>query len=137
MLESTLKNTTVHFQPLNEIAEQLHYSVTVLQHLFPELCDTISRRYQQQLDPDDQRKALDELLVDPEMYSLSLRKVARRLGCPVTLLKYRFPDQCREIAKRSRNTLDLADIRLALDTILTSSDEPPLSVKEVQLRLGC
>ncbi len=136
-LESALKSTAYPSPPLKEVARQLHCPVPALQHLFPELCDAISQRYQQQLDPNDQLRALNALLVDPEMHSLSLSEVARRLGCPVTLLKYRFPDQCREIAKRSRKTLNLANIRLALDTILSSSDEPPPSIKEVQPHLGC
>jgi AraC-like DNA-binding protein/transcriptional regulator with XRE-family HTH domain len=136
-LEDALKSTAYPFPSLKKVAGQLHYHAPVLQHLFPELCDAISQRYQQQLDPDDQRKALDAVLVDSELRSLSLSEVARRLGCPVTLLKYRFPNQCREIAKRSRKTLNLAHIRFALDTILASSEEPPPSIKEVQSHLGC
>jgi len=136
-LEGVLKSKAHPFLSLKEVAWQLNYPVPVLQHLFPELCDAISQRYQQQLDPDSQRKSLDALLVDPEIPFPSLSEVARRLGCPVTLLKYRFPDQCREIAKRSGKTLDLTNIQLALDAILSNSDEPPPSIREVLSRLGC
>jgi AraC-like DNA-binding protein len=136
-LEVILKSEEFPFPSIEEVAKRLNSPVQVLEHRFPGLCDEVSRRYQQQLDVDHQRAFLERVLVEDTMKHLSLNEVARRLGCRVTLLKYRFPDLCKEIGQRHRRRLDLPRIKLALDEIIAAPQVPPLSVREVVLRLGC
>ncbi len=136
-LEVVLKSEEFPFLSIEEVAKRLKSPVQVLEHKFPELCDAISRRYQQQLDADHQRAFLERVLVEDKMKHLSLNEVARRLGCRVTLLKYRFPVLCKEIGQRHRRRLDLPSIKLALDEIIATPQEPPLSMREAVSRLGC
>jgi AcrR family transcriptional regulator/predicted DNA-binding transcriptional regulator AlpA/transcriptional regulator with XRE-family HTH domain len=136
-LEVILKSEEFPFPSIEEVAKLLKSPAQVLEHRFPKLCDAISRRYRQQVDADHQRAFLERVLVQDTMKHLSLNEVARRLGCRVTLLKYRFPDLCKEIGQRQRRRLDLSRIKLALDEIIAAPQVPPLSMKEVVLHLGC
>ncbi len=136
-LEGILKSEEFPFPSIEEVAKQLKSPVRVLEHKFPELCGAISQRYQKQLDADHQRVFLERVLVEDKLKHLSLDEVARHLGCRVTLLRYRFPNLCREIGQRYRRKLDLFEIKLALNKIISTTQEPPLSIREVVLYLEC
>jgi AraC-like DNA-binding protein len=136
-LEALLNKAEGPFPSLKDVAQEFKYSVHVLQHKFPQLCQDIARLHQKQLDPVYQKNFLERVLVDTDLQYYSLNEIAKLLGCRVTLIKYRFPDLCRQIVRNRKKKVDLVKIREALNEIVASTEEPPPSVEEVVARLGC
>src|SRR6266567_4255155 len=90
------------------------------------------------------RQALEAILASDEEPPLSIREVASRLGYRnSSTLRHRCPDLSHAITVRyqkhnlsQREPMSSEELRQALEAILASDEEPPLSLKEVALRLG-
>jgi AcrR family transcriptional regulator len=119
---------------LRTIARKLGYPVTTLRHYFPEQCQAIVERFQQRKNA-DYRQALEAFLIDNEHPTLN--EVARRLGCPVTTLKYRYPELCRAITRQNQRVLDIGKIHEALLEALRCEDGPFPTVTEISKRFEC
>jgi len=96
-------------------------------------------------DPEKLRRSLEEVLDSEEEPSPSLQEVAQRLGYSDKSQIYRsFPEIAHAITRKHRKhqehhasqTLSSDKLRLALEAVLASDEEPPPSTQEVAQRLG-
>jgi AcrR family transcriptional regulator len=83
------------------------------------------------------RQQLEAILADGESCPLSLKKIAGRIGYPVPVLHFYFPQLCNAIAERYQKLLDVDRQRQALETALASDENPLPSVKGIARCLGC
>lgn len=95
-------------------------------------------------DFEETQKALEAILATDEEPFPSIREVAHRLGYRgMGPLYSRFPELSRSIAAkyrkhnpRQREPMSLEKLRQALEAVLASDEEPPLSIQEVACSLG-
>jgi len=152
-LEAILASDEEPFPSIKEVARRLGYrNKSTLYKRFPELTYAIAAKHQKYQNPHpDQKKSSDELqqaletiLASDEEPPPSIKEVAQRLGYRgVGPLYSRAPELSRAIATkyrkhnpRQREPMSLEELRQALEAILASDEEPPLSIREVASRLG-
>ena len=152
-LEAILASDEEPFPSIKEVARRLGYrNKSTLYKRFPELTYAIAAKHQKYQNPHpDQKKSSDELqqaletiLASEEEPPPSIKEVAQRLGYRgVGPLYSRAPELSRAIATkyrkhnpRQREPMSLEELRQALEAILASDEEPPLSIREVASRLG-
>ncbi len=68
---------------------------------------------------------------------LTLNEIARRLGCPVTTLRYRYPELCRAITGQNQRVLDIGKIHEALLEALRCEECSFPTVSEISKRFEC
>jgi AraC-like DNA-binding protein len=120
--------------PLGTIARKLGYPIATLRHYFPEQCQEIAERLQQRKNS-DYRQALEAFLIDNEHPTLN--EIARCLGCPVTTLKYRYPELCRAITSQNQRVLNIGKIHEALLEALRCKDGSFPTVSDISKRFEC
>lgn len=152
-LEAILASDEEPFPSIKEVGRRLGYrNKSTLYKRFPELTYAIAAKHQKYQNPHpDQKKSSDELqqaletiLASDEEPPPSIKEVAQRLGYRgVGPLYSRAPELSRAIATkyrkhnpRQREPMSLEELRQALEAILASDEEPPLSIREVASRLG-
>jgi AraC-like DNA-binding protein len=139
-LDQTLAENPTPFPSLSQVAKSLNCTPGSLSTQFPEACQMIKERYQAYLKEKRMliKETLEAILADRQNPPPPLIKIAQQLGYQSTYaLKHNFPDLCHQIHQRSyadrRQTL-----RSELVAILANSDhQPPPSLDEISLRLGC
>ncbi|HEY6409477.1 MAG TPA: hypothetical protein VIY29_18615, partial [Ktedonobacteraceae bacterium] len=151
-LEAILASNEEPPPSIREVALRLGYrSETSLYRRFPELTHKIvakhrkyASHYKERISSSELQQALEAVLASEEEPFPSMQEVALRLGYSSegTLYK-RFPDLSRAIAVKSRQyaphnkeRTGSSELQQALEAVLASEEEPPLSVPEVALRLG-
>ena len=65
----------------------------------------------------------------------SVIEIAKSLEYPVKIFEHHFPELCAAILEKRLLRLDINDLRMKLEAILASEEEP-ISVSEVARRLG-
>jgi AraC-like DNA-binding protein len=85
------------FPSVNELARQFGAPDQALRTRFPDICRTLSARYQMKYWATVQQQ-LEEILTEES--PPSLEEVSRQLGCSASILKWRFPELCQEIVQR-------------------------------------
>jgi AraC-like DNA-binding protein len=101
-------------KPLAKVARELNCGIETLRYHFPDLCRAIFTRYYQRIDYEQIRQRLQEMLASTGTI-LSVAEFARQEGGTPSVLKARFPNQCkqmvtlRRIAKRRRRDGRIAD----------------------------
>ena len=151
-LEAILASNEEPPPSIQEVALRLGYrSESTLYYHFHELTHKIVAKhrkynslYKERTSSIELQQALEAVLASEEEPFPSIQEVARRLGyrSESTLFK-RFPDLSHAIAVKSRKhtfhnkeRIDSDELRQALEAVLASEEEPPLSVPEVAQRLG-
>jgi AraC-like DNA-binding protein len=151
-LEAILASNEEPPPSIREVALRLGYrSETSLYGRFPELTHKIvakhrkhTSHYKERTGSSELQQALGAVLASQEEPFPSIQEVARRLGyrSERTLYK-RFPDLSHAIAVKSRKhtshykeRMGSSELQHALEAVLASQEEPPLSVPEVAQRLG-
>jgi len=152
-LEAILASDEEPFPSIKEVARRLGYrNKSTLYKRFPELTYAIAAKHQkyqnphpdQKMSSDELQQALETILASDEEPPPSIKEVAQRLGYRgVGPLYSRSPELSRAIATkyrkhnpRQREPMSLEELRQALEAILASDEEPPLSIREVASRLG-
>ncbi len=151
-LEAILASNEELPPSIRVVALRLGYrSETSLYARFPELTHKIvakhrkyTSHYKERTSSSDLQQALEAVLTSQEEPFPSIQEVALRLGyrSERTLYK-RFPDLSRAIAAKSRQyaphnkeRTGSSELQQALEVVLASDEDPPLSVPEVARRLG-
>src|SRR6266496_785806 len=151
-LEAILASNEEPPPSIQEVALRLGYrSESTLYYHFHELTHKIVAKhrkynslYKERTSSIELQQALEAVLASEEEPFPSIQEVARRLGyrSESTLFK-RFPDLSHAIAVKSRKhtfhnkeRIGSDELRQALEAVLASEEEPPLSVPEVAQRLG-
>lgn len=83
----------------------------------------------------DHRQALEAFLHSDEQPTLN--EIARRLGCPVTTLMYRYPELCRAITRQNRSVLDIGAIGESLQEALQCRKASFPTVTDISKQFGC
>ncbi len=152
-LEAILASDEEPFPSIKEVARRLGYrNKSTLYKRFPELTYAIAAKHQkyqnphpdQKMSSDELQQALETILASDEEPPPSIKEVAQRLGYRgVGPLYSRSPELSRAIATkyrkhnpRQREPMSSEELRQALEAILASDEEPPLSIREVASRLG-
>jgi AraC-like DNA-binding protein len=134
-LEGVLTSDEYPSSSVDEIARRLGYrSSSPLYRRFPELCHAISARHQEQYNIEHLRPELEAILECIDS-APALNEVAKRLGCPVNVLRKRFPELCSAIVERHFKPINTEDLHAALKRELRSNREPR-SMREVAKDLG-
>jgi AraC-like DNA-binding protein len=151
-LEAILASNEEPLPSIREVALRLGYrSETSLYDRFPDLTHKIvakhrkhTSHYKERISSIELQQALEAILASEEEPFPSIQEVARRLGyrSDRTLYK-RFPDLTHAIAVKFRKhtshykeRISSIELQQALEAILASGEEPPLSVLEVAQHLG-
>lgn len=137
VLEKVLIEDVSPVPSVNQLARQLECSSAMLRQYFPDLCQSISRRYMGLNEIGIQRSALEEIILHNEETNLSINEIARRLKCSNSTLYSRFPDLCEVVVKRRWKAVDVDGIRRVLEAMLANDNELPLTLKELSESLGC
>jgi AraC-like DNA-binding protein len=151
-LEAILASNKEPPPSIREVALRLGYrSESTLYYHFPELTHKIvakhrkyTSHYKERVGSSELQQALEAVLASEEEPFPSIQEVAQRLGyrSEGTLFK-RFPDLSHAIAVKSRKhtfhnkeRVGSGELQQALEAVLASEEEPPLSVPEVAQHLG-
>jgi AraC-like DNA-binding protein len=151
-LEAILASNEEPPPSIREVALRLGYrGETSLYDRFPELTHKIvakhrkhTSHYKERMGSRELQQALEAVLASEEEPFPSIQEVARYLGyrSEGTLFK-RFPDLAHAISVKSRKhtshykeRMGSRELQQALEAVLASEEEPPLSVLEVAQRLG-
>lgn len=123
--------------PLSFLVKQARESTAVLSQVGTDSPLGLGEGRCKPMDIENVRQQLEAILADGKSFPLSLKRVASRLGYPVPILQYHFPQLCDAIAVRYRKLLDADKQRQVLETALANDASPPPSVKELARHLGC
>jgi AraC-like DNA-binding protein len=96
-LQEAMQLQSPPFPSVNELARQFGAPDQALRTRFPDICRTLSARYQMKYWATVQQQ-LEEILTEES--PPSLEEVSRQLGCSASILKWRFPELCQEIVQR-------------------------------------
>jgi AraC-like DNA-binding protein len=134
-LEAVLTGDEDPSPSVYEVARRLGYrSSSALYRRFSELCRAITVKHLDQYGREYLQRELEAALKcsDPPP---SLEEVAERLGCPISMLRKKFPKLCQAIVSRHTVPIDIEGLRSALEGELLSNEEPR-SMREVARSIG-
>ena len=132
-----LDDQLVSFPSLRDVVRQMGFDEKTVRNHFPDLSKAISSRYMKRWSDSDRlvlmMQALEEALKAPE--PVSLKSVARQLGCKDAILRKYHPDLSRAVVTRYRERFNYTVIEQRLRDVLASDAEFP-SIRELVSELG-